>query len=125
MATALDPRFKLKVIDSESHKILARQYLMNELDTILQNDQSENSASSSGPANATSNTSSIWQRFENARNENNINASLNETAERVLDNYFELHLEDRKVDLTKSVKLPHLFKFSKKVLKIPATSVPS
>ena len=72
MATALDPRFKLKVIDSESHKILARQYLMNELDTILQNDQSENSASSSGPANATSNTSSIWQRFENARNENNI-----------------------------------------------------
>ena len=92
---------------------------------LLQNDQSENSASSSGPANATSNTSSIWQRFENARNENNINASLNETAERVLDNYFELHLEDRKVDLTKSVKLPHLFKFSKKVLKIPATSVPS
>ena len=130
MATALDPRFKLKGIESELHKVLARQYLMNELDAILHNDQSEDSASSSGPATATPSTSSIWQRFENVRNQHNTNASLNETAERILDNYFELHLEDRKVDpilwwQQKSLAMPHLFKLSKKVLMIPATSVPS
>ena len=130
MATALDPRFKLRGIERESHKVLARQYLENELDAILHNCPSSVNASSSGPSTATPSTSSIWQRLDKIRHEHNISASLNETAERILDSYFELHLEDRKVDpilwwQEKALIMPHLFKLSKKVLMIPATSVPS
>ena len=78
MATALDPRFKLKGIERESHKVLARQYLENELDAILHNCSSSDNASSPGPSTATPSTSSIWQRLNRIRHEHNISASLNQ-----------------------------------------------
>ena len=124
-----------KSIDSlkpirESIVSITSQYLENGLDAILHNFLFSDNASSSGPSTATPSTSSIWQRLDRIRHEHNITASLNETAERNLDSYFELHLEGRKVDpilwwQKKALIMPHLFQLSKKVLMIPATSVPS
>ena len=101
-----------KSIDSlkpirESIVSITNQYLENGLDAILHNFLFSDNAS------ATPSTSSIWQRLDRIRHEHNITASLNETAERNLDSYFELHLEGRKVDpilwwQKKALIMPHL-----------------
>ena len=130
MATAMDPRFKLSAIEKTEHRDSARELLVNELDSIIEDSESNSVTNTSNSSTAAQSSSTIWQRFEKRKREHNTTVSINQTAEHILDKFFELHLEERAVDPllwweTKANVMPYLYKLSRKVLMIPATSVPS
>ncbi|GFR27038.1 zinc finger BED domain-containing protein 1 [Trichonephila clavata] len=130
MATVLDPRFKNIAFQSEVAVETAIQQLTTEANKQVSNDSMIDSSLEKDSRDMTSCTDSLWEGFERKATPKKAPSRADDVISNEIKNYLEEPLLDRKKNpfmwwrTQGQAQFPILAKLARKLLCIPATSIP-
>lgn len=130
MATVLDPRFKNIAFQSEMAVETAIQELTSEANKQVSNDSAMDQSPEKECRDVPSCTDSLWEGFERKATPKKAPSRADEVINNEIKNYLEEPLLDRKKNpflwwkTQGQAQFPILAKLAKKILCIPATSIP-